>query len=203
MANNNTIYIIPDVTGKETYESPSISFDVVTAFAPTRSRTVTELPISTGEFISEFLSNKSGKLSIEAYVSNNPIFINKSNLISSTNTEGRDTAAYIALDALYKSENTVTIRYKYDTLNSYFLTDFEPILMPSDAIGFRLEFSEVRFATEKRVQLSLNMSDTKTKEAAKKQNAGQSSPNEATEEIGSMSAEVFKDVLSQLEGIVK
>jgi hypothetical protein len=203
MANNNTIYIIPDVTGKETYESPSISFDVVTAFAPTRSRTVTELPISTGEFISEFLSNKSGKLSIEAYVSNNPIFINKNNLISSTNTEGRDTAAYIALDALYKSENTVTIRYKYDTLNSYFLTDFEPILMPSDAIGFRLEFSEVRFATEKRVQLSLNMSDTKTKEAAKKQNAGQSSPNEATEEVGSMSAEVFKDVLSQLEGIVK
>lgn len=196
---NNTIFIIPDVTGAETFSSPSISFDIVTAFTPTRSRVITELPISTGSFISEFLRNKSGKLTLEGYVSNNPVFINTQNLISSNNSEGRAVAAFIALDSLYNSENTVTIRYKYETLNSYFLTSFEPIIMPSDSIGFRLEFSEVRFATEKRVKLAINMSPDKAKDAGKKQSAGTGSAENAEEET-SLLIKNFKEFGKNMGG---
>ena len=171
----SSIHIIPNASEKETLSgSPNVSFDAVTSFSPTRKRTITNSPISNGSFISEYLSDKGGKVVLEAYVSNNPIILYQENLVDKgTDPDGRAKAAYLALDTLYKSKDTVTIVHRYDTLESYFLTSFEPILMPSDTIGFRLEFDEVRFATEQRVILALYMSDEKTKEAVHSQNGGQ------------------------------
>ena len=167
----SSIFIIPDVTRGETLSgSPSVSFDAVTNFSPTRGRNITKSPVSGGSFISEYLSDNGGKVVMEAYVSNNPVIINQNNLINSNDPDGRAQAAYLALDTLYKSKDTVTIKYRFDSLNSYFLTNFEPILMPSDTIGFRLEFDEVRFASEQRVALIVNMSDEKAREAGKEQN---------------------------------
>lgn len=175
------IFIVPDATQKETLtDSPSISFDAVTNFSPTKTRTITNSPISEGSFISEYLSDKGGKIIMEAYVSNNPIIINENNLINSNDPDGRAKAGYLALDKLYNSKDTVTIVYRYDSLNSYFLTSFEPIVMPSDTIGFRLEFDEVRFASEQRVALIVNMSDEKAKEAGKEQNTAINTKDEAT-----------------------
>lgn len=177
----SSIHIIPDVTGNETNDSPSITFDVVTSFTPQRSRTVTKSPVSKGSFISELLSNQGGRVILEAYVSNNPVIITPQNLIDSTKADVRTKAAYLALDKLYKSNNTVTIVYDYDTLNSYFLTNFEPIIMPSDSIGFRLEFDEVRFVSEKRVQLIVNMSDIKAKDSAVPANKGTTTKKEVND----------------------
>ena len=187
----SSIFIIPDASKVDTGKSQAISFDAVTSFTPSKSRTITKSPISTdnngiaGGFVSEILSEKGGRISIEAYVANNPIILDQDNLISTKDAETRSQAAYLALTKLYDSRDTVTIQYRFDkNLNSYLLTHFEPMLMPSDTIGFRLEFEEVRFADEKRVQLVLNMSPPLTEAANGKTNAGGSktpaSPKEST-----------------------
>ena len=177
----SSIFIIPEVTGVETLsDSPSVSFDAVTNFSPTKSRNISKSPITEGSFISEILSDNGGKVEMEAYVANNPIVINPNNLIATNNPEGRAQAAYLALDKIYNSKNTVTIVHRFDSLNSYMLKSFTPIIMPSDSIGFRLQFEEVRFASEQRVQLILNMSDDKTKEASKFKNGGLQPKSEAS-----------------------
>ena len=183
----SSIFIIPEVTGVETTEdSPSVSFDAVTSFDPTKSRNISKSPITRGSFVSEILSDNGGVVTMEAYVSNSPIFINSNNLISSNTPEGRAQAAYLALDKIYKSKNTVTLVHRFDTLTSYMLTSFAPILMPSEAIGFRLQFEEVRFASEQRVKLVLNMSADKTKDSAKASNNGITSKTVASETEGSL-----------------
>ena len=164
----SSIFIIPEASARDDGTSPSISFDAVTSFTPSKGRTLTKSPISTGSFVSEILSEKGGRVSLEAYVANNPVIIDQNNLIDTEDADTRSQAAYLALDNLYNAKDTVTIQYKFDkNLNSYILTKFEPMLMPSDIIGFRLEFQEVRFADEKRVQLVQNMSPTLTQAAAK------------------------------------
>jgi len=170
----SSIFIIPDAQTVDEGTSPSISFDAVKSFSPSQSRSITNSPISTeeggrtGGFVSEILSEKGGRVSIEAYVANNPVIIDSNNIISTQDSETRSQAAYLALKNLYDSKDTVTLQYRFDkNLNSYLLTKFEPMLMPSDTIGFRLEFQEVRFADEKRVQLVQNMSPPLTKAAAK------------------------------------
>lgn len=170
----SSIFIIPDAQTVDEGSVPSISFDAVKSFSPSQSRSITNSPISTeeggrtGGFVSEILSEKGGRVSIEAYVANNPVIIDSNNIISTKDSETRSQAAYLALKNLYDSKDTVTLQYRFDkNLNSYLLTKFEPMLMPSDTIGFRLEFQEVRFADEKRVQLVQNMSPPLTKAAAK------------------------------------
>ena len=178
----SSIFIIPEVTGVETTgDTPSVSFDAVTSFSPVKSRNISKSPITEGSFVSEILADNGGSVTMEAYVSNNPVLINSNNLISSNNPDGRAQAAYLALDKIYKSENTVTLVHRFDTLTSYMLTSFAPILMPSDTIGFNLQFEEVRFASEQRVQLVLNMSDDKTKDSAPSSNGGLTSKQKATE----------------------
>ena len=179
----SSIFIIPEVTGVETTaDTPSVSFDAVTIFSPVKSRNVSKSPITKGSFISEILADNGGSVTMEAYVSNNPILINSNNLISSNSPDGRAQAAYLALDTIYKSQKTVTLVHRFDdTLTSYMLTSFAPILMPSDTIGFNLQFEEVRFASEQRVQLVLNMSDDKTKDSAPSSNGGLTSKKVASE----------------------
>jgi hypothetical protein len=176
----SSIHIIEDVTGSETIASPSITFDVVTAFSPTKSRAVTNSPVSTGTIVSEILADKGGRVAMEAYVSNNPIVINPLNIIDTENSDVRTQAAYVVLDKLYKSKNTVTLVYKFDSLTSYMLTSFEPIMMPSDTIGFRLQFEEVRFAVESQLQLVENMSIPLARSASTATNGGIVDKKDAT-----------------------
>jgi len=191
----SSIFIIPEASARDDGTSPSISFDAVTSFTPSKGRTLTKSPISTGSFVSEILSEKGGRVSLEAYVANNPVIIDQNNLIDTEDADTRSQAAYLALDNLYNSKDTVTIQYKFDkNLNSYLLSNFEPILLPSDTIGFRLDFEEVRFADEKRIQLILNMSDEKAKEAGKKQDGGLAGKQVATDNEGSLFLNTLSDI---------
>lgn len=206
LVSKSSILIIPDATKKESASgSPRVSFDAVSSFSPSRSRTISKSPISTGGFISEYQSDKGGKVSLEAYVSNNPIIVDQENLVDQmNNSDDRARGAYLALDKLYKSQDTVTIVHRFDSLNSYYLTSFEPILMPSDAIGFRLEFEEVRFATEKRVTLAIYMSDELAKGAGVEQNRGLNSKegaNDTDEEEAKTGWELVKSKFPTAFGV--
>lgn len=171
---------MPDATKVDDGSSPTLSFDAVKRFVPKRSRIISSSPISTGSFVSEILSEKGGTISLEGYVSDNPVIIYEDNVIDSTSGDTRAHAAYTALKKLYESADTVTIQYKLDpSLDNYILTSYEPILMPSNSIGFRLEFQEVRFAEEQTVNLAINMSTEKQKEAS----TGETSSNVSKEQV--------------------
>ena len=198
---SSSIFIIPDSSKKDDGTSPVVSFDAVKTFSAKRSKSLSQSPISDGSFVSEILTENPGLVTMEAYAAANPIVLNQYNLIDTADADIRTQAAYYALDAIYKANSTVQLVHKYDALDSYFLKSFEPIIMPMDVIGFKLTFEEVRFATEERVTLTLNMSDDLAKGAATEQVSGETSKTTATEDEGFMTVRVLDETGKKLLGI--
>lgn len=194
---SSSIFIIPDSSYKDDGTSPVVSFDAVKSFSSKKSKNISQSPISDGTFVSEVLTENPGNVTIEAYVATNPIVLNQYNLIDTSDSDVRTQAAYYALDTIYKANGTVQLVHKYDTLESYFLKSFEPIIMPMDVIGFKLEFEEVQYATEERVTLTINMSDSLAKSAASTSTSGETGKTEATDEEKLMILQVLSETFTE------
>ncbi len=104
------------------------------------------------------------------------------NVITSNSLETRTQAAYLVLKNLFENETVCNIVHKFDTRPSYVLAEYTPIILPSNAIGFKLRFEPIRYVYEKRVTLVQNMSKKKVLDAsADKQKKGSKSELKAEE----------------------
>ena len=156
----SSIYILPSEGGG------LIHFDVVSEIGLPRVKTITKNPISRGNYISDHISEREESITLECGVTDSPIQLYEGNLITSSSSETRSQAAYILVKSLYENEVKLTLVHKFDARPNMVLIEFTPIILPSNAIGFRLRFESVRYAHERRVLVTENMTPAKAALAA-------------------------------------
>ena len=164
----SSISIIPQNAGGK-----SIHFDVVTSMGLRSSKKITKAPVTKGSPITDNIVNMGTPITLECQVTDTPLVSYEGNMISSDNAESRIHSAYSVIKALDENNTVCTIVNKFDTYYNMVLEEKEPIILPSNSVGFRLKFVPMRYVGEQRITLVTNLATKKAKDAeATKQGGG-------------------------------
>lgn len=165
--NKSSVYIIPSSGGG------TIHFDVVKEIGLSRTKTITKNKISDGSFITDHISETEDIITMECSVTDSPLVLYDGNIITAPDNDTRSQAAYLVMKDLFEKSTMCNIVHRFDTRNSFVLTSYEPIILPSKSIGFRLKFEAVKYASEQRIGVvsHANMSTAKASDSASPKNS--------------------------------
>lgn len=148
-----------------------VALDVTTRFSNEWQGNVTSYPVSTGSDITDHITIRNNKYTLEGIVSDIPFEVHKQEELGQLGTGAERThAALQLLDEMFRSKVIFTLYSEYQQIDNCVITSINFDQTPEFAIRFTIQMEQIRLAYAKTV--SLKVSAGTKKKVASNQNGG-------------------------------
>lgn len=148
-----------------------VALDIATKFSNNWEGNVSSYPLSAGSDITDNISIRNNKYTLEGVVSDTPIEIHKNEYYGQGGTGAdRIRAAIEMLDYMFQNRVIFTLFSEYQQIDNAVITGVNFDYIGQDAINLTVQMEQVRFAYAKSVKL--NVSPATKKKVASNQNGG-------------------------------
>jgi hypothetical protein len=160
-----------------------VVLDATLSHSITRTSTVTQYPIESGSKVSDHKQNDPKEVTVEGFVSNNPVTLLASGLLSQQD-ETRSKTAYDALVQVFDNKDIVQLQSELEVFDDMMLQSLE---VPRDrtnfhALQFTASFKKIRQVGTRVVTLKTDVEKlAKPEEDLGKQNANAASDEEESQ----------------------
>lgn len=155
-----------------------MALDVTTRFSNSWEGDLTKYPISSGSEITDHISIRNNKYTLEGVISDTPFEKHDSEFFGGYPTGSyRAMAAVETLEKMFKDKKTFTLFSEYQQIDNAIITSIKFEQEGALSVRFTMEMEQVRFAYAKTVNLKVSASTKKT--VAPNQNGGGSSKQTA------------------------
>lgn len=157
-----------------------VSLDVTTKLSMSWNGSVSSYAVSGDSDISDHLTIKNDKYTLSGVVSDTPIQRYENETLGYAGTGGRRVMASLQLlRQMYEEKVIFDLYSEYERISNVVITDIDFDIEAQNAIEFRIQMEQVRFAYAKTVSLNVS-SGTKKKIASNKNGGGSTKVNAET-----------------------
>ncbi|MCF6660259.1 phage baseplate protein [Raoultella ornithinolytica] len=156
-----------------------ISLDVTTKFNTKWEGDLTKYPVSQGSDITDHITIRNNKFSLEGVISNTPFELHDGEYFSAYGTGTQRTKAAVNyLEEFFKNKTLFTLYSEFQKIDNCIITGIEFDQEAQEAINFKISIEQTRLAFAK--QVTLNVSKSTKKSVASNTNSGGSAKSEAS-----------------------
>jgi len=155
-----------------------IALDVTTKFNTKWEGDLTKYPVSQGSDITDHITIRNNKFTLEGVISNTPFETHEGEYFSTYGTGTQRTKAAVDyLEEFFKNKTLFTLYSEFQKIDNCIVTGIEFDQEAQEAINFKISIEQTRLAFAK--QVTLNVSKSTKKSVAANTNSGGSAKSEA------------------------
>lgn len=155
-----------------------IALDVTTKFNTKWEGDLTKYPVSQGSDITDHITIRNNKFTLEGVISNTPFELHDGEYFSTYGTGTQRTKAAVDyLEEFFKNKTLFTLYSEFQKIDNCIITGIEFDQEAQEAINFKIAIEQTRLAFAK--QVTLNVSKSTKKSVASNTNSGGSAKAEA------------------------
>lgn len=161
-----------DGTTSSREEKMIFAFDVTTRMDTNYSADLSKYPVSSGSEISDHITIRNKKFTVNGVVSNTPFERHPGEVLAEYGTgDDRLSPAFAFLDQCISMRTPMTLYTEFEKVDNVVITGLQFSNESQEAVEFRLDLEQVRFAYARTVQLNVK-SGTKKKIDSNKNGGG-------------------------------
>lgn len=155
-----------------------ISLDVTTKFNTKWEGDLTKYPVSQGSDITDHITIRNNKFSLEGVISNTPFELHQEEYFSTYGTGTQRTKAAVEyLNEFFTNKTIFTLYSEFQKIDNCLITGIDFDQEAQEAINFKISIEQLRLSFAK--QVTLNVSKSTKKSVAANTNGGGSTKAEA------------------------